>query len=558
MNAQVYEFLDSVRNSKKHFFVVSGNIFDTVMLGGGIGPFADFTRMLYELTAKKNSNFIIYDIFSGMRVLRGDKEEIARAMKKDELKSASKSSSDDALTKAFNQLNVAQSLSQENAFSPFQMFQKFDHILHQSLGERSIIVIQYADVFFQNGNAGVTQLELQALQTALHKWGLDEEIHKNGHLVICIGKSLDEAWGSVVERCGCVHTLRLSKPDEDERLEYLLKNLSISEEHALALAKASAGLALKEIDRLFSSLDQSLTKDQVLEKCFSAKKRLLKDEYGDVLEIMHPQFGFDAIGGLEKVIAKIKLIARAMREGKTALIPQGIAFFGPPGTGKTILAQACAKEAGVNFVRALDLKDMFVGESERRKTRFHNALRDLAPVVVFADEFDQAHVARGSFDGDSGVGKDSFKKDLEIMSDPALRGKVLFIFASNKPELIDAAFLRAGRCDLRIPFPPFEARELEKICHAALVQFPEIQSGVKNFMPFAERCEGYSGGDMVEIVRRAWERANYDERNIIIEEDMEWACEDYIPQKANEVEIARMTLLAFRACSSISLLPDNW
>jgi len=563
MNSNIQDLMHSVRYDKKHFYIVGGNIFDNVFLGAS---YPNFIRFLHDLTPKKFPNFISFDLFSGIEVLRGDKEIIMRANRNNFAETQARNSNQDAITRAFEQINAAQGLAQQNDASLLSTFRTFDRLLHEPLGEKTIIVIQYADIFFQSANGAVSQFDLIALQTALHKWALDEDIHKNGHAILCLGKRIDEAASILLDRCGCVHQLRIPKPSQEEICEYLICHLRVSEERAKLLGRSCAGLSFKEVQRMYLSLDES-SDEEALDCCFRAKKSVLQEEYGDVLEVMGSSYGFDAIGGLEKPIKEMKQIARAMREGKTALVPQGMAFFGPPGTGKTILMQATAKEAGVNAVRARDLKNMFLGESERLKTRFLNALKDVAPVIVLVDELDQAYKERGSYDGDSGVSKDAFKKDLEIMSDPSLRGKVLFVFASNHPDLVDSALKRAGRCDLRIPFPPFRARELAKICKAALVQFPEIKTDITDFLPFlmekqngkvVEKYEGYSGADMVEVIRRAWKYALYDEREKILHEDMEWALKDYIPQKADEFEIARMTLLAFRECSSMSLLPDNW
>lgn len=244
--------------------------------------------------------------------------------------------------------------------------------------------------------------------------------------------------------------------------------------------------------------------------------------------------------------------------GYTTLVPQGILFSGPPGTGKTIVAEAFAKEAGVNFVKPMDIQTMWLGESEKRMTKFMDAIKDLTPVVVFIDEFDQNQSSRGAFEGDSGVGRRLFKKMLEIMSDTSLRGKILWIFATNRPDLIDSAIKRPGRCDLIIPFLPPDKHQLALICQAAFKQYPEMKSKVKNWNPYARRCEGYSGAQIIEVIRRAWERANDMGRKFIEDKDMVWAYNDYQPQIQQNSDIERMTLLSLMECSSRDLRPENW
>ncbi len=219
---------------------------------------------------------------------------------------------------------------------------------------------------------------------------------------------------------------------------------------------------------------------------------------------------------------------------------------------------AFAKEAGVNFVKPMDIQTMWLGESEKRMTKFMDAIKDLTPLVVFIDEFDQNQSSRGAFEGDSGVGRRLFKKTLEIMSDISLRGKILWIFATNRPDLIDSAIKRPGRCDLIIPFLPPDKHQLALICKAAFKQYPEMKSKIKNWTPYANQCEGYSGAQMVEVIRRGWERANDMGRHSIENEDMTWAYHDYQPQIQQNSDIERMTLLSLMECSSRDLRPENW
>ena len=125
---------------------------------------------------------------------------------------------------------------------------------------------------------------------------------------------------------------------------------------------------------------------------------------------------------------------------------------GPAGTGKSAVAEAVAHEAGVNAVvlNLARILGQYVGNSERNLEKALQAIKSLAPTIVFIDEIDQS-VSRGG-SGDSGVSNRIFKRLLEFMSDTGNRGQVLFLAATNRPDLLDAALRRPGRFDKKIPF----------------------------------------------------------------------------------------------------------
>lgn len=539
-----------LREDKKHVLVVGGNIFDTISFGS---THDSYLKFLQNLTEKSYPNFVTYDIFSGVKVVRGNKELLSDAEKE------IRTQSGDALARAMQEINQSQKDSSQNSLNPLRDFHAFDRMLHDEHAGNTALVIKYADQLFGNsGTFGMSPLDMKALEVAVQEWTLDERIHKKGNMIVFLGKNIEDFPKFFFERCGCVHVLRIGKPAHEERAHSFEETKTMSSSDANVMASAASGLSLKEITRISSVYTPEMALSDKISACFSAKRSILQEEYGDVLEVLEAKNGFDAIGGLEKPIEEFQYIAYAMRMGKTSVVPQGVLLGGPPGTGKTILVEALAKEAGVNLVRPLDLKNMFVGESERRMTRFQNALKDLTPVIVFIDELDQNQSGRNSFDGDSGVSRKLFQKMLTIMSDTSLRGKVLWIFATNRPDLIDPAMKRPGRCDIRIALLPPDTETLEKICHAAFVQYPDTRTVLSDFTPWAKQCDGYTGADMVEVVLRAWRHANRCGRSEIMEEDMDWACGDYRPQMLDKTNIAFMTLTALNEVSSVSLLPDNW
>lgn len=550
MNPTVGELIELVKSRQSHVLLLDGNIYDTVSISPA-QEFGDAAEMLLALTAKTHPSALRYDLFFGTRILRGDAKKITKAMG-----IASGEKSDDPNAELVAALKKAKMVnSSPLPVNPQEAFSAFADLLAKS-ETPTLLIAEYADAIVPPAMGNISRANERALMVALTSWSRSRAIREAGHLIVLLARAASDLDGALMDRAFEIARLRFPKPGEEERERFISSAVS-KRGLASALGRASAGLSFKEIKKLLPAIKSADSLEPALDAVFAAKKKVLSDEYGDVLAVMQPKLGFEAIGGLEQIVQKLMKVAASMREGKRTLVPQGILFMGPPGTGKTVLAEALAKAAGLNFVKPLDIKSMWVGESERRMSRFLDALRDLAPVAVFIDEFDQSQGTRGGFDGDSGVSRGLFKKMLEVMSDTTLRGKILWILATNRPDLIDSAMKRPGRCDLRLPFLPPGKEDLAKICVAAFRQFPEMATNIKNWQPYAERSEGYSGADMIEVIRRAWERANELGEGKIGREHMEWALSDYRPQTLEAKEIAKMALLSIIECSSNSLLPKN-
>src|SRR5207248_5393078 len=125
--------------------------------------------------------------------------------------------------------------------------------------------------------------------------------------------------------------------------------------------------------------------------------------------------------------------------GKAVNAPIGLLRVGPPGTGKTFFVRALSKEIGFNAV-LLNLANILggiVGESERNLKKFFTFARALAPVLIFIDELDQTDISRRGTGSGNPVAANLFNSMLQFMNDETLRGRVIVVFASNRPDLID-------------------------------------------------------------------------------------------------------------------------
>jgi SpoVK/Ycf46/Vps4 family AAA+-type ATPase len=227
--------------------------------------------------------------------------------------------------------------------------------------------------------------------------------------------------------------------------------------------------------------------------------------------------------------------------------------------GKTALAQALARECGFNFVKIVNPREKWVGQSERNFWRVLRALRALTPLVLLEDEADQSEQSRDEYSGDSGVGNRIRQMRFEFTGDPAIQGRVLWVRISNRPDKLDAAEKRSGRSSERIPLLMPDASDKASI-FAVMPRKHGFPCAVDDFVPAVEACERLhpgqiSGADIEEMFFRAYRRARGRGGAAVQLDDLVWAVEDFIPSQTREA-IEHQERLALSLCSSRQFLPD--
>jgi transitional endoplasmic reticulum ATPase len=222
-----------------------------------------------------------------------------------------------------------------------------------------------------------------------------------------------------------------------------------------------------------------------------------------------PSLRFDDVAGLELVKEDIRLkmiypFEHPELAAKFGVRPGGgVLLFGPPGTGKTMLAKATAGEIDATFFRisAADVLSKWVGEAEQNIKKLFDAAAAEKRSIIFIDEIEALVPARR--DEGSSVMQRVVPEILQGMEgfDKSSASSVLFMGATNVPWQLDPAVLRPGRFDERvyIPLPDLAARQ--KLLEIHLGKRP-VSADV-HFADFAQQLEGYSGADIKYICDRA-------------------------------------------------------
>ena len=219
---------------------------------------------------------------------------------------------------------------------------------------------------------------------------------------------------------------------------------------------------------------------------------------------------FDDVAGVDEAKDELKEVVGFLKDPKShgrlgGRLPKGVLLVGPPGTGKTLLAKAVAGEAGVPFfsISGSEFVEMFVGVGAARVRDLFEQARAKAPAIIFIDELDAVGRARGAFGGMGGHDeKEQTLNQLLVELDgfDSSSGLVL-LAASNRPEVLDPALLRAGRFDRQVLVdrPDKKGRIAILDVHMKKISLAPDTSSEK----VAALTPGFSGADLANLCNEA-------------------------------------------------------
>lgn len=218
---------------------------------------------------------------------------------------------------------------------------------------------------------------------------------------------------------------------------------------------------------------------------------------------------FDDVAGVDEAKEELKELVGFLKEPKTygrlgARIPKGVLLVGPPGTGKTLLARAVAGEAGVPFlsINGSEFVEMFVGVGAARVRDLFDEARAKAPAIIFIDEIDALGRARGAFGwGGHDEKEQTLNQLLAELDGFDPRSGVVLLAATNRPEILDPALLRAGRFDRQVLVDRPDRRGRVQILgvHTRKLQ---IAPGL-DLDQIAALTPGFSGADLANLANEA-------------------------------------------------------
>jgi cell division protease FtsH len=222
-----------------------------------------------------------------------------------------------------------------------------------------------------------------------------------------------------------------------------------------------------------------------------------------------PKTTFGDVAGCEEAVEELGEIKEFLQEPAKfqavgAKIPKGVLLYGPPGTGKTLLARAVAGEAGVPFysISGSDFVEMFVGVGASRVRDLFEQAKENAPAIVFIDEIDAVGRHRGAGMGGGHDEREQTLNQLLVEMDGFdVRGGVILIAATNRPDVLDPALLRPGRFDrqIQVDAPDLAGRHKILLVHS---RGKPLAPGV-DLLSVARRTPGFTGADLENVLNEA-------------------------------------------------------
>jgi len=542
------EMRDLFRSGSAAQFLLHGNVFDVVPAASKLHSVPAFLEQMM---------FATYDV-----VLRYDRSRGVRA---------TRGADDwgDWLQGALGKEASTLSLTRE----PGAALELIDRYLLRTLNlqglpgatapRRIAVIIEFAEFVVPRGDAAHLGGPFAANTVKVLGWANDPAIVHSNIVTVLISEGLHDLSELVVENPHAA-SLHLPLPDEDEMVAYI-RTLAAAQFPEL---EGRSDVPLDTIARRLTGLSRvgartaialAMGNDRRITSTWlgSIKKDLIEREGQGLLDFVESTFTLDNVAGHDAVKAWLREDAELLRRGSLRALPMGYLIAGRIGTGKTFLVQCWAGELGIPCVVFKNFRDRWVGATESNLEKIFAILRALGQVVVFVDEADQASGKREGGDGDSGLSGRVYSMLAKEMSDTRNRGRILWVFATSRPDLVEVDLKRQGRLDVHIPlFPPETAQEREALL-LAIAKKLKLPLTAEDLPPFTDDVT--LGGNELEgvLVRALRVHELSPEPRKPLREVLAEVIKDVRPNPHTR-KLEYMDLVAVKECTDVRFLPPQY
>jgi len=512
------EMREVFRSGATSQFVISGNVFDLVPAPTGKdgAEFVSLTRFLTDVMLAPFDVVVQYDRGRGIRVPRGG-DHFHRFLKAfDTFQGTSWAALPDVGPDKVEALDLGNLLPRD----PKRALELIDRFLRGAMARTRLadgkpvadplkvaVLIPYAQYVAPQGEALYVSGETSQTLIQVLDWASDPAILGAFVATVLITENLGDLNRSLVENPHSAK-LRIALPDAADLrayIEHLTAAVadfdSVSEVGRDVLAEKLVGLSRVNVRALVRRAIAS--RERITGAYLTAmKKELIEKEAAGRLEFLESTRSLDDVAGHVEAKAWLRQDAVLLRRGVTRAIPMGYLLTGRIGTGKTYLVECLAGEVGVPCVELKNFREKWVGATEGNLEKVFSILHALGQVIVFVDEADQAMGKRGGGDGDSGLSGRVYAMMAKEMSDTRNRGKIVWMFATSRPDLLEVDLKRQGRLDVHIPlFPPGDP-EGRRDLFAAMAR--KLRMGISaRELPVLPDNDQIGGNEMEGILVRA-------------------------------------------------------
>jgi SpoVK/Ycf46/Vps4 family AAA+-type ATPase len=445
------------------------------------------------------------------------------------------------------------------------------------------VVLDYAHFIAPQGDPLYVSDLSQTLIQILH-WGSDPGMSGASAVTVLISENLNDLNRALVESPYSAK-IKVNLPVSEEIRAFVDDEVKGETDFDAACGVSREALADKLVGlsrvAVRALLRRALERGERITTAYLTcmKKDLIEKEAAGRLEFIESSRTLDDVAGHEEAKAWLRQDAVLLRRARTRALPMGYLLAGRIGTGKTYLVECLAGEIGIPCVELRNFREKWVGATEGNLEKIFAILHALGQVIVFVDEADQMTGKRGGGDGDSGLSGRVYAMLAKEMSETANRGKIIWIFATSRPDLLEVDLKRQGRLDVHIPlFPPGDA-ESRAALFAAMARKLHMPIPVEE-LPRLPDNDQIGGNEMEGILVRAlrtFETArDAEERGeppgpagpispadsptssaLTLRECIEQAIADFRPS-AHVERLQLMDLLAVKECTDARFLPKRF
>lgn len=546
------EMRDLFRSGSAAQFLLHGSVFDVVPHDGKLLSVPAFLEQVM---------FASYDV-----VLRYDRSRGVRATRGAE-------DWGDWLNAALGREAATQTLTRE----PGSALELIDRYLLRTLNRQALpgspatprriaVIIEFAEFVVPRGDAIQLGGPFAANTVKVLGWANDPAVTQSNIVTVLLSEGLHDLNALVVENPHAA-ALHLPLPNEADMLAYVTA-LSTTQFPDLA-AKCDVPLPtlaarLTGLSRVGArtAIALALGNDRRITAAWLGriKKELIERECQGLLDFVESDFTLDHVSGHEAVKAWLREDAALLRRGALRALPMGYLIAGRIGTGKTFLVQCWAGELAVPCVVFKNFRDRWVGATESNLEKIFAILRALGQVVVFVDEADQAAGRRDGGDGDSGLSGRVYSMLAKEMSDTRNRGRIVWVFATSRPDLLEVDLKRQGRLDVHMPlFPPETPQEREALLLAIAkkLRFPLTAEDLPPFDDTVKLGGNELEGLLVRAVRmHELSEASPDVPTRPIKDVLAELLREVRPNPHTR-KLEYMDLVAVKECTDVRFLPPR-
>ena len=448
---------------------------------------------------------------------------------------------------------------------------KLNHLLRQGR-TRIGLVITSLEMLTPNDPSlnEVAKDEVQLLFSQIQSWASDLDIRRRKHVILLVTHNISDVHPNFTVNPE-IPMIEIPFPPYEERLRFIEHLHDISEGSSQmrktlgnhrdqeTFARETIGLNLFGVHDVVQQAESAQRKAGG-EELLNYRRESIKTFSRGVLELGETYRGPSDDGWY--VMRIIRDIADGMKNQDLRRVPRGMLFLGPHGTSKVYAARVLAGEANMTFVRlryanqvgevTININDS-QNSYERNLNAGLNFIRGIAPTVVFIEDIEQASPYATMNPEEH---EQMFPRALvNAMNDISLHGRVIWVGASQRPDLMPPIFRRYGIFDTKlIMLPPTGGGRVEILKILCQGQ----TSGNINFQSLVGGAEtdGLTWRDLLLIVQRANNIARRNGRDTFTEGELRQALNDFIPDYSREMQIF-MGLLALREANSRIMVPDG-